>query len=290
VTDSEWRNATDPTTMLEFLRVSGNATDRKLRLFGMACCRRVWRYLTDERGRRAVDAAEGHADGVLTSGIIVAVRAAAHEALFEAKDAEYRAEAMAKFGESIAYCGARATFYSASAALLAVSVQAGRNMAVLDAYQRDESQWRGENALGSGCHSWAAAAVRLTERVRQYQDEGLSDHASPPPEIRERGLARGDDARRLEGEAQAHLLRDMFGLLQYRPVAVGPEVLAWNDRLVVRLARAIYDERRWSDLTILADALLDAGCQDEGILTHCREQGSVHVRGCWVIDLLLGKE
>jgi hypothetical protein len=43
-------------------------------------------------------------------------------------------------------------------------------------------------------------------------------------------------------------------------------------------------------MPILHDALLDAGCHDEGVLSHAREQGGVHVRGCWVLDLLLNKE
>lgn len=92
------------------------------------------------------------------------------------------------------------------------------------------------------------------------------------------------------GAREVALLRDIFGTVPFRVVSVVPSVSAWSDRLVVRLARRIYDERRWGDIAILGDALLDAGCDNEDILAHCREQGSVHARGCWVIDLLLGKE
>src|SRR5262249_49484390 len=88
----------------------------------------------------------------------------------------------------------------------------------------------------------------------------------------------------------AALLREIFGLLPLRQVAVHPDLLAWNDRLVVRLAQSIYDGRRWGDLPLLGDALLDAGCDDEQLLSHAREQGAVHTRGCCLIDLLLGKE
>jgi hypothetical protein len=59
--------------------------------------------------------------------------------------------------------------------------------------------------------------------------------------------------------------------------------------MVARLARGIYDDRAFDRLPILADALEDAGCHDTAILDHCRQPGP-HVRGCWVVDLLLGKE
>jgi hypothetical protein len=51
----------------------------------------------------------------------------------------------------------------------------------------------------------------------------------------------------------------------------------------------MYESRDFGPVPILADALQDAGCADEDILNHCRAASGVHVRGCWVIDLLLGK-
>jgi hypothetical protein len=64
--------------------------------------------------------------------------------------------------------------------------------------------------------------------------------------------------------------------------------LAWNDGIVPKLAQAIYDDRVFDRLPILADALEEAGCTNADILNHCRQPGE-HVRGCWVVDLLLGK-
>jgi hypothetical protein len=87
---------------------------------------------------------------------------------------------------------------------------------------------------------------------------------------------------------QAALLRDVFGPFPFRPVSLRPDVLAWGDRLVVRLARGIYDARRFADLPLLGDALLDAGCDEEEVLAHCRAGGE-HVLGCWALDLILGK-
>jgi hypothetical protein len=63
----------------------------------------------------------------------------------------------------------------------------------------------------------------------------------------------------------------------------------WLTLTVRQLAQAIYDDRAFDRLPILADALEDAGCDNADILNHCRQPGE-HVRGCWVVDLLLGKE
>jgi hypothetical protein len=89
-----------------------------------------------------------------------------------------------------------------------------------------------------------------------------------------------------EGPAQCRLLRDIFGN-PFRPVGVEPAWLAWGRGVIVSLARAIYEERSFERLPILADALEDAGCTSATILGHCR-QGGEHVRGCWLVDALLG--
>jgi hypothetical protein len=87
---------------------------------------------------------------------------------------------------------------------------------------------------------------------------------------------------------QAALLRDLFGN-PFRPkLSVAPHVLGWGGGLVPKLARAVYDDRRFADLPILADALEEAGCADADVLAHCRAGGE-HARGCWVVDLLLDK-
>ncbi len=86
---------------------------------------------------------------------------------------------------------------------------------------------------------------------------------------------------------QAALLRDVFGN-PYRPLNLRPEWLVWASGTVVKMAKAIYDERAFDRLPILADALEDAGCDNADILAHLRGPGP-HVRGCWVVDLILSK-
>src|SRR5262249_3489199 len=90
-----------------------------------------------------------------------------------------------------------------------------------------------------------------------------------------------------ECAAQTTLLRDIIGN-PFRPVAINPAWLTWNGGTVPKVAQAIYDERAFDRMPVLADALEDAGCSDAAVLNHCRQPG-VHVRGCWVVDLLLGK-
>jgi hypothetical protein len=83
------------------------------------------------------------------------------------------------------------------------------------------------------------------------------------------------------------LVRCVFGN-PFRPSTLHPSVLSWNEGTVVRLAQAVYQDRRFEDLPVLADALEEAGCTDPEILAHCRGGGD-HGRGCWVVDTILGK-
>ncbi|OAI40994.1 hypothetical protein AYO40_00500 [Planctomycetaceae bacterium SCGC AG-212-D15] len=119
---------------------------------------------------------------------------------------------------------------------------------------------------------WATAdAIRIARHIR--------DALGQP----DRNTARRD---------QVALTRDIFGN-PFHPISLDP---TWLTSTVVRLAQAIYEERELPSghldqgrLGILADALEEVGCTQREILEHCRSEGP-HVRGCWVIDLLLGKE
>jgi len=91
----------------------------------------------------------------------------------------------------------------------------------------------------------------------------------------------------LTGKHQPELLRCIFGN-PFRAVSADPSWLAWNNGTVVKLAQATYDDRASDRLPILADALEDAGCRNQNILSHCRQSGD-HFRACWVVDLLLNQ-
>jgi len=84
----------------------------------------------------------------------------------------------------------------------------------------------------------------------------------------------------------AWALRELFGN-PFRPVTFAPD---WRTDTAVTLARQMYESRDFSLMPILADALQDADCDNDDILSHCRDTKATHVRGCWVVDLVLGKE
>lgn len=136
----------------------------------------------------------------------------------------------------------------------------------------DRHQFRAAMAAVATCSptSWHAAFNTMREAAR----------AANPTDA--------DSCDSAELQLQAALFRDIFGPLPFRSITISPTVLAWNDRTVKKLAQGIYDERAFDLMLILADALEEAGCTNQDILAHCRQPGE-HVRGCWVVDALLGK-
>lgn len=212
MTESEWLAATAPWPMQEFL--GGRASDRKLRLFAVACCRRLWHLLHDERSRKAVEEAERFADGNATAQELIAAQDAAFAVFYAAALPVTHSPAHAA-ANAAAYCAT----YSATDAVIAAG----------------------------GAASLAGGACTKVD--------------------------------------QAILLRDVFGN-PFRRAAFEP---GWLTPHVVALARTAYAERAFDALPILADALEEAGCDNADILTHLRGAGP-HVRGCWAVGLLLGKE
>ena len=245
MTESEWLTCTDPTPMLEFLR--GKASDRKLRLFGCSCCRRVEHVLMQIKGAcRAIDIAEVVADGGIVEENI--------------DDYSHSIWSTAFSGPNL-FGGVRSTEFRMSAGMAAACVLTGLSNFPL---HNPKPPGPTLSELSNCCECCAAALAHCL----RADDHDPMNHSVILTEMVE----------------QAKLLRDIFGN-PFRPVTIDPRWLTSN---VVDLASVIYDERAFDRMPILADALTDAGCDDEGIIGHCRGDGP-HVRGCHVIDALLGK-
>ena len=140
----------------------------------------------------------------------------------------------------------------------------------------DEAMWESMRLSGPG-HFEAANAASTVINTTRFSAWNAARAVGPRARV----------AHRRERHAQADLLREIFWNT-FRGIAVQPAWLTWNEGTVERLARAILNEGNFDCLPILADALEDAGCNQAEILAHCRGLGP-HVRGCGVVDLLLGK-
>jgi hypothetical protein len=134
--------------------------------------------------------------------------------------------------------------------------------------------------------AWNAIEVQKRDAIdmQNFQD-AIALWVRGRPLAPDMNASRGLDglARSLVGERSIDLLHCIFGNPFQPPGGPG-----WDDPRAIRLAQGIYEERAFERLPILADALEEAGCQDALALDHCRQNGN-HVRGCWVIDLLLKK-
>jgi hypothetical protein len=214
MTESEWVACGDTQKMLEFLRDCGKLSDRKARLFAVACCRRVWRLLGDERSWSAVEVTERYADMLASTDEFRAAVAAA----WDAKE------------DAAAYLASEEPFLVA---------------------------WKARQDVGSGTLS----------------ETRIADEAA----------------------MQCRLLHCIGENPFHAPLPVSSSWLTWDNGTVRRLAEAAYNEHQLpagtldvARLSVLADALEEAGCDDAGLLGHLRSAGP-HVRGCFVLDLLLQK-
>jgi hypothetical protein len=127
-----------------------------------------------------------------------------------------------------------------------------------------------------------AASLALPSSLNWFKtiDPAIVDRIS-------RALCNGLDLLAGDGVAPPQLPRygALFDDVVPHRVTCCPE---WRTSTAVAIARWMYDAREFSAMPILADALQDAGCDSDELLDHCRGPGP-HIRGCWVIDLLLGK-
>lgn len=275
--EERWMVLADPAVMLECLGAAGS--ERKRRLFACACVRRIADVGLAQGSMDAIAAAERHADGEMDAAALSAVQQKAREA---SSEAVRRAHSVWSSGP-----------------------------AALDARQAWMRVWAA-NAAENTCDPFASVSVpetsvplgdlavrtaQLAGWVRNVSQESHGVDEEAPTEtalffsflrsLREtvqrsqRAVLARDPTN--ETVIQADLVREIFGN-PHRPCSIHDD---WKTPTVLKIARAIYQDRAWDDMPYLSDALEDAGCKDAALLEHCR--GSCpHVRGCWAIDLLLG--
>ena len=231
MTEAEWQACDNVEVMLSSVGCKG--TERKVRLFSVACCRGVWDLLPDEWCKNAVALAEQFADGQATDQERQNAHALGMELLGPGDPRnEPRGAALGTLGQPAA-------------------------------------QHDGATPLFAEAFGTASAAVLAYANSRTASD-----------------IATWHVFREQAESLQLAFLRDIFGPLPFRSVTIDR---AWTTVTVTSLAQTIYDERAFDRLPILADALEDAGCTNRDILDHCRQPGE-HARGCWVVDLVLGKK
>jgi hypothetical protein len=143
------------------------------------------------------------------------------------------------------------------------------------------ADWDGKRLAAAGMPS-DAAGLAFAAAVR------TAFNRPDPNDVAQLLQRAAEDAPDLP-ERQRLLFHDLSGPRLFRPVPIEHSWLAWNDSVVSNMAQVIYDDRAFDRMPILADALEEAGCGDEEILWHCREEPE-HARGCWLLDAILGKK
>jgi hypothetical protein len=216
--------------MLECL--GRQATDRKLRLFCVACCRRALPFVKDRRAHRAVHLAEGFADGTVSR------------------------DELQRFQNDLKLAHWWSQFRGAGRRDATAATRATASPSPLTIADAE--------FISSAC----ATAVGDRARDSDAQMERCAKTAAEPDEMK----------------VQCVLLRDVFG----DPFRPQTDNASWHTRGLIRAAQAIYDDEAFDRLPLLAKRLQEAGCADSEILDHCCNPGQ-HVRGCWVIDLIMRK-
>jgi hypothetical protein len=246
MTDMEWKHSTNPEEMIKLL--CGKGSRRKLRLFAIACCRRVLPLFVSNGGtvqealHSTLEMSEQDADGLLNPKL----------------DARYYSHCLSEF-ESARKETARAGGKAATKAI--------RSFLTWEFNPSWEASTKFEVGTANDI-THVCAIVRAV--VEALKCDAIGDKNA---------------ARLGERLRHADQLRCVFGN-PFRSIRITPDWLTWNRGRVRGMAQVIDEERRFGDLPILGDALEESGCDDSDILDHCRRPGK-HIRGCFVIDSLL---
>jgi hypothetical protein len=281
VDEHAWIACDDPDKMLRFLQYSGKLRERKSKLFAVACCRRIWHLLVDERLQETVAVTEAHADGNMSAEVM--------SAAYDVGLMGYRAAYEHMMGHP-----------PPEVISMTVTDPSGQTgvIAWLDSHPQGEAAADAPLPRAAAL-SAAEAVLRAASpaRLLPWTAYELAAEAAAGVSRWARPCPVDPMAQRAEHAVQAVLVRDLFGPLPFRPLPpLEPPIGTWNNGFIVKLATAIYEERSLPSgqldpqrLAVLSDALEEAGVTDPDILGHLRQQGAVHVRGCFVVDLLLGK-
>jgi hypothetical protein len=252
MTEAEWLSCDDACRMLAFL--GSRASARKRRLHVCGGCRQIWDLLYDNASCAAVEVAERFADGAATDDDL-------HKAEYHAEPAEW----MLFLKEpEYRYFGPDRALPDYITRLIAMGIlteEAYRSGAdrIEVADPDGLNRVRAASKLAEWCVGWP---MDFDDRLTEFFNQ-LAERVRWPG---------------------GPLIRDLFGN-PFRPVDFD---FRWRTADTTGLATAIYEDRAYDRLPLLSDALMDAGCDDADILAHCRSDG-FHVRGCWVVDLVLGK-
>jgi hypothetical protein len=231
MTEQQWLDCTDPTSMLTFMRAK--VSERKWRLFACACYRRAM----------AIQAELSQSGSVIVvpMEITLAENYADHQVSYDELAQLYRRKTgfPLSFNEFFLFGGGETSLIHPDPLPLE--------------FVRSLATWPSEAAASRSMTAIEVTAARAIEQKRH---------------------------------------REMIHCLVGNPfnaISLDPVWLSWSDHTVGKIAQAIYDNCVFDQMPILADALEEAGCTEPSILDHCHSGGE-HVRGCWVVDLLLGKE
>lgn len=265
MSEEEWLASNDPERMLLFLERSNNYvfSRRKMRLFACECCRRIWHLIPAFPGQEAVEVAERYAEGLASEAERDEAASSVFKHFAQVPSHIWGNYAALLASERVLRRFSQKTQYARSygpdhgtleSTRAAVAIAAGKQPIIYDppAEEARKQGYEPCNAESAGC-----------QRSKWIPTESYAE-LSP----------------------QADLVRDMFGYLPFRSIDVDRR---WLTSIVVDLALAMYQERSFDRMPILADALMDAGCDNVEMIAHCQSEGP-HVRGCWVVDLLLANQ
>jgi hypothetical protein len=230
-------------------------TPRKLRLIACGICRFLGDELTGAPALRTVEMAERFADGLASPAQL----ASAH-------------------GSATAPAAQAATLPNAwIAANRAVDLALARLATLHQARMAGDLHAELTQVLVTAEATWGHLGNAAVKSMRKSRERRIRQHFA---EMQSR--ATSEDA-----QAMTEVLRDLLGD-PFERVRFPSACLEADGGRVRQVAQAIYEAGRFDEMPVLADALQDAGCSDARLLDHCLEDG--HYRGCWLIDLLLGRE